>query len=83
VRTPSDEPPDDVGDPTPSEPREEEVNPEWPDPMPTESQVIASVAKAEYDRMDEAEQNAVATRWATLPEWRKDEIRDGVEFDLL
>ena len=51
--------------------------------MPTESQVIASAAKAEYDRMDEAEQNAVATRWATLPEWRKDEIRDEVEFDLL
>jgi len=60
-----------------------ELNPEHPDPFPTESQVIAAVAKAEYDAMSPEAKAEVDARWAGLPEWRKQDLRDEVEFDLL
>ena len=83
MRTPESEPRDDAGDPTPSAPREEEVNPEWPDPMPTESQVIAAVTKDQFDRLPSDEKAASQARWDALPEWRKQDLRDEIEFDLL
>jgi hypothetical protein len=62
---------------------DEDRNPEYPDPFPTESQVMAAVAKAEYDAMTPDKQAEVDARWDALPEWRKQEIRAEVEFDLL
>lgn len=62
---------------------DESRNPEFPDPLPTESQVMAAVAKAEYEAMTTEQQAEVDARWAALPEWRKQDLRDEIEFDLL
>lgn len=62
---------------------DESRNPEFPDPFPTESQVMAAVAKAEYEAMTPEQQAEVDARWAALPEWRKQDLRDEIEFDLL
>jgi hypothetical protein len=60
-----------------------DINPEWPDPMPTESQVIADVAKYEYERLSPDAKAEADARWAAMPEWRKQDLRDEIEFDLL
>jgi hypothetical protein len=51
--------------------------------MPTESQVIAEVAKAEFERLPEDEKAAAQARWDAMPEWRKRDLEDAIEFDLL
>lgn len=58
-------------------------NPEAPDPFPTESQVIHEVAKAKYAALSPEAKAEVDQRWADTPEWRKQDLRDEVEFDLL
>jgi hypothetical protein len=56
------------------------LNPEWPDPMPTESQVIVARINA---TASEQEKEEAKEAWAKTPEWKKQEIRDFYEFDLL
>jgi len=62
---------------------DDDLNPEFPDPMPTESQVMVSVARAEYDALDAEEQAKVDEAWAKLPWWRREDIRAEAELDLL
>lgn len=65
------------------DPRPEDVNPEWPDPMPTESQVIAERSKAEYAQLPADDQARLQAQWDALPQWRKDDLMDDLEFDML
>lgn len=45
----------------------------------TEAQVMAL---AEYAALTSEERAEVDARWAETPEWRKDDLRAEVEFDL-
>jgi hypothetical protein len=64
-------------------PEDDARNPEWPDPIPNESTVLAAVARAQYERLPSDEQAEVDKRWAAIPEWRKQELRDEIDLDLL
>lgn len=46
---------------------------------PTEAHVMAL---AEYRALSPEERAVVDARWAEVPEWKKDDIRAEVEFDL-
>lgn len=52
-------------------------------PFPTESQVIHERAKAEYAALSPEAKAEVDKRWAETPEWRKEDLRAEIEFDLL
>ena len=49
----------------------------------TQSSLLAAMARAEYEAMTPAERDEVDAAWAAVPEWRKQDIRDEIEFDLL
>lgn len=50
---------------------------------PTYSALLARTARAEYEAMTPEQRAEVDAAWAAVPEWRKQDIRDEIEFDLL
>lgn len=55
-------------------------NPPHTEPQPTESQAIAAAINATATPEERA---AAKVAWDALPEWRKQDIRDEAELDLL
>lgn len=53
------------------------------EPVPTESQVLVGVARGELERLSPAAQDEVRRSWDSLPEWRKQDLRDEAELDML
>ena len=53
------------------------------EPYPTESQVIAALARREYEAMTDDERAEVDRRWAGRTEQERQDVRDQIEFDLL